>query len=253
MGASESKPGPPGPQGPKGDKGDKGDRGDKGDSVTPEMGAQGAAQTTENQRRLSEIILPELLGTGISESNKTLQQKNNDLRIKIEFLNNTPSDLFYYLSYYLRANPLVTNANLISQGNSWIQQNTINIPLDRTNEVTTKSTAISAYMQNIPEPEKTIFSNYLILNNYNAINYIKYIVRYVVNNPTLTQEQLNTNIKTYYLNVARGIPTPATQPVQTTQGFTNYSTGIDYSKISVTNRPYSIKQKLTGSLFSPIV
>jgi hypothetical protein len=53
------------------------------------------------------------------------------------------------------------------------------------------------------------------------------------------------------MNLGREIiPTPLPQ---TTQAFTNYSTGIDYSKISVTNRPYSIKQKLTGSLFSLIV
>ena len=257
MGASESKPGPKGP------KGDKGDNGDIGDSLSKEYieSVLVSAQDTENYTR-STNILKELSGDA---PNNTSQQKNNYLKLYIEIKS---SALLEYIITLLRNNPLLSDSSLISQGNRWIQENTtVNIPLDKTEMVLSKmNNYFSINYNSSSDSEKrmldSIGSSPSIYRNSNIA-----ILNYIITYPNLTQVEINTYIKTYLMNVARDLesnrepifrtqpigqtqPIQITQPVQTTQAFTNYSTGIDYSKISVNNRPYSIKQKLTGSPIS---
>ena len=104
--------------------------------------------------------------------------------------------------------------------------------------VENKWNIFNQYITNsIPQSEKNIILNYK--STVNQLNNNLFIVNYIVNNETLTEDQINLYLKDYLLSLATE-----------TQGFTNYSRGTDYSNISVDNGSYSFKQKLTGSPIS---
>ena len=75
------------------------------------------------------------------------------------------------------------------------------------------------------------------------------LLGYIFNNIELNNLQLFTNLNNIINDLISGTKSLSNWQIiiDGGEGFTNYSTGIDYSKISVNNRPYSIKQKLTGS------
>ena len=169
-----------------------------------------------------------------------------NLRITRLLVSNKYNELINHLNTLIINNNLMTDISLRTEAISWINSNTVNLTTSDVNTINTKYSAIwmsLGYSQ----------SNQIIGRFFGSLSggddreiysIISYMYVYIYNNPSLSQAQLNTNIENYLIGLA------SQQTPQTPQAFTNYSTGIDYSKISVNNRPYSIKQKLTGSPIS---
>ena len=245
MGSSSSKIGPTGP------KGDKGDKGDKGYSVTGEFAVKSlqALKEIENQlnnvgikNRINNTVYRELFGSSnfsLDNPNITLKQENYILRMLSDIDNF--EDFYLGLFNYIKSNPSVSNNHLIYRAEYWISLYTMNIPLDKTDMLSNSFNNFSQFITTMPEAERNIISTNI---NINFKDSYKIIIKYLFDNLNLTQEEKNIYLKNYFLNLAK------TSRTGTTQAFTNYSTDIDYSKISVNNRPYSIKQKITGSPIS---
>jgi hypothetical protein len=280
MGSSESKPvaaGPAGPAGPAGAVGPAGPAGATG-PVGPagSVGPRGLSIPTEAElKRINNRILSKIFGGNTVE--KTAEE---NLRFVRFLVTNKYDDLINYLHTLINNNSLITDNSLQTSAISWINNNTVNLTTADANTIMSKYMAtMLSFSQSTNSMLQELlrrFSTDYVIEGSKILMYVFY---YIYTNPTLSQAQLNTNMENYLLDIARNTtfttpwqgtqqvtiqpfppetvttqPFPPQQPpppaTQTTQAFTNYSTSIDYSKISVTNRPYSIKQKLTGAPFS---
>ena len=155
-----------------------------------------------------------------------------------------------YLNTYLTSNSSLSRNELFYGGLSvawnWLDTNLIrDIPSEKTililgiyQEFLTYLTALGS------------INNYILgLSEYDNYRLKALIISYI--NSRNGVNVIN-NLRNIIEEIALG--TRSLNDWQTiSEGFTNYSTEIDYSKISVNNRPHSIKQKLYGSPFSPKV
>jgi len=247
MGGSQSKPpaqgaqgaqGPPGPQGPQGTPGPPGPPG------LTDISGEALEAILEEKRISRNKIRRELLGSG-DPTTMTLQQKNNIVRLiassnSNSLFNNLELTIASYQNYY-------KEWEVIIYANSWINSNTIQISFQDTNRIYNLLSDVTVIMN---KPSNEYIKDYLFNSgafntDYSQIS-VKFMTDYILSNSeSVTVEKTASDFLSF---LVKHYNIPA--PTPTTQGFTNYSTGIDYSKISVTNRPYSIKQKLTGSPIS---